>query len=400
MTNQDFLNTRKTSIVDSKGQPVLLHGVNFGGWLMMEAYFTHAPNVAEQVFKKNFASLLGQKALERFEIEFRRSFITEEDFKTVAKWGMNVIRLPFNYRLIESKPYKYSSKGVSYLDEAIRLAKKYNVRVILDLHAAPGAQNHDWHSDSLGQANLWKSASNQKRTYALWEYVSDRYKDESAVAGYDLLNEPVLEDMGLLNRFYKELIKKIRRIDRKHILFVEGSHWAQNISILDSFEDDNFVLSPHFYGPLEFTFNFIPGLRYPLKSAEGVWGKKQMQTFLSAYQKISKERQLPIFIGEYGVNNRDGLYGEDQWVKDVLACFNEFGFHRTYWTYKAVKNHMFPDGIFSYYPNSPWVNRPGVKSGWETWNALWSERKKDIISSWFTSAFNVNKTIEKVLIDA
>ena len=32
-------------------------------------------------------------------------------------------------------------------------------------------------------------------------------------------------------------------------------------------------------------------------------------------------------------------------------CFQEAGFHWTYWTYKAVKNHMFPDGIYSYFPN-------------------------------------------------
>ncbi len=393
----DFLKTQDYFIVDAQGHRVLLHGVNFGGWLMMEAYFTHAPNVAEQVFKKDFRKTLGQKVLEQLEFEFRRIFITEEDFKTVAGWGMNVIRLPFNCRLIETRPYKYDPLGLKYLDKAVRLAKKHGLRVILDLHAAPGAQNHDWHSDSLGSADLWNNKNNQNRTYALWEFLSDHFKDESAVVGYDLLNEPIIENVKLLNRFYKELIKRIRRIDRKHILFVEGSRWAQDISVLEDFSDDNLSLSVHYYAPLEFTFNFVPGLCYPLKSSSGVWDKDAMCLFLSGYEKLSKARQVPIFVGEYGINSRGGIYGEDKWLKDVLACFDEFQFHRTYWTYKAVKSHMFPDGILSYYPNSPWVNRAGPRSGWETWKDLWSSRKKDIIRSWFTSTFDINKPIEKVL---
>jgi len=393
MINQKFIKTQGTSIVDEQGKPILLHGVNFGGWLMMEAYFTHAPNLAEQVFKKEFASVLGPKALEEFEESFRDSFIQENDFKTVAQWGMNVIRVPFNCRLIETKPYTYSQKGLAYLDKSVRLAKKYGLRVILDLHAAPGAQNHDWHSDSLGPADFWTSKTNQQRTYALWEFLSDHFKDEPAIAGYDVLNEPNVHDLKLVNHCYHELIKKIRRVDRRHILFIEGSRWSQDIDILDDFQDDNVSLSIHYYGNLEFTFNFVPGLKYPMTPLD----RGAMRKFLSAYQKISQKRQVPIFVGEYGANSRKGLFGEDVWVKDVLACFDEFRFHRTYWTYKAVKNHMFPDGIFSYYPNSPWVNRPGPKCGWETWNLLWSSRKKDIIRSWLTANFEVNQSIEKVL---
>jgi endoglucanase len=392
-----FLKTKKTAIVDAHDRPVLLHGVNFGGWLMMEAYFTHAPNLAEQLFKRNFEKALGAKALREFELKFRSTFITEEDFKNVARLGMNVIRLPFNCRLIETSPYQYSKEGLAYLKESIRLAKKHGLWVILDLHAAPGAQNHDWHSDSLGPAGLWTSKSHQHRTYAIWEFLSDHFKDESTVAGYDVLNEPVMDNVPLLNRFYKELIKKIRSIDRHHILFVEGNRWAQDIDCLENFEDDNLSLSIHFYIPLELTFNFIPGLSYPLKSKAGSWNRKAMYQFLSKYEKLAKKRQTPIFVGEYGVHSRDGFYHEDQWVKDVIHCFNQLGFHRTYWTYKAVKNHMFPDGIFSYYPNSPWVSRHGPKSGWDTWASLWPTKKKEIIASWETKAFNINLTIKKAL---
>ena len=229
----NFLKVTDGNIADGKGQEIRLRGVNFGGWLMMEGYFMHAPSLAEQIFKKHFAKVLGAKALAELEREFRHAFITEKDMKTVADWGMNCVRLPFNYRLIEPKPYRYSKQGIAYLDEAVGWARKYKVRLILDLHAAPGAQNCDWHSDSLGKADLWESPANQKRVFALWEFLADRYKDEPAIAGYDLLNETVMDNIPLLNKFYRQLVKAIRRVDRKHILFVEGNRWAQDLDVLE-----------------------------------------------------------------------------------------------------------------------------------------------------------------------
>jgi endoglucanase len=140
--NQTFLKRDKTSIIDSQGKPVHLKGVNFGGWLMMEAYFVYAPSLAQQVFEKEFAKQCGAKALNGLIEKFRDNFITEADFKQVASWGMNCIRLPFHYKVAADV------QAISYLDQAIVWARKHKVYLILDLHAAYGAQNPDWHSDS------------------------------------------------------------------------------------------------------------------------------------------------------------------------------------------------------------------------------------------------------------
>lgn len=395
-----FLKAKGAQIVDPSSKPVVLRGVNLGGWLMMEGYILHAPNRAEQIFKKNFARTLGPKALLEFEKEFRNNFIREEDFKTIRDLGFNCIRLPFNCRLIESKPYSYDRQGAACLDRAVGWAKKNGLWVILDLHAAPGAQNHDWHSDSLGPANLWVTQKNQQRTFALWEFLADRYRDESTVAGYDLLNESVTDDTDLLNTFYEKLIKRIRRVDRHHILFVEGNKWATDADCLKRFDDDNWALSIHTYQPIDFTFNLVAGLSYPLNDQGAFWNKKSLRKTLSNYAAKSRSWQVPVFVGEFGVNAREGLYREGEWVKDMLECFGEFGFHWTYWTYKAIKNSIFPDGIFSYRANPPWVNRQGFLTGWETYAQLWPQKKQEIMESWRTKHFTPNKEIVKVISDA
>ncbi len=398
VSNNDFLRVEGRSIVDAASRPVILKGVNLGGWLMMEGYIMHARNIAEQVFKKDFAAQLGPDILRAFEKYFRDHFIRESDLKIIAGLGLNCVRVPFHHRLIERKPYQYDQNGVGYLDRVLAWAKRYKIRVILDLHGACGSQNYDWHSDSLGQALLWKNKSFQKRTLALWEFLADRYKDNFQVAGYDLLNESVLEDTKLLNGFYKQLIATIRAVDRRHILFVEGNKWATDIDCLDNFTDDNIVLSIHVYHPADFTFNFVPYLHYPLSARTSQhWNRNLMRKMLKAYHTIAKERNRPILVGEFGVNARQGIYGEDQWVKDMLVCFAEFGFHWTYWTYKAIKNSTFPDGLFSYLSNPPWVNRAGPRLGWDNYRRLWKEYSEEIIDSWQTEHFSKNKHLLKVL---
>lgn len=384
---KNFLKTQGHLIIDAHGRPVVLRGVNLGGWLMMEGYILHALNIAEQVFKKNFTRTLGKDALTSFERDFRNHFIQENDIKMIAGFGFNCIRVPFNSRAIEKRPYQYDGEGLKYLDNVIRWTEKYKVWLILDLHAACGAQNHDWHSDSLGPALLWQKKELRERTFKLWEFLVNRYKDKTAVAGYDLLNEAVLEDTKLLNTFYKQLIKTIRSADRNHILFVEGNRWAQDLECLEDFSDGNLAFSVHVYQPLEFTFNFIPHSQYLFET------KKSLQKLLSGYAATARRKQRPIYVGEFGVNARQGHDGEDVWVKDTLSCFQEFGFHWTYWTYKAVKNSVFPDGIFSYLENPPWVNRGGPRLGWDTYSSLWPEHREQMIESWRTENFSLNTAI-------
>jgi len=400
VSEEGMLKVQNKTIVTPQGKPVRLRGVNLGGWLMMEGYILHAPNRPVKLFKEQFAHQHGIRALRDFEKKFYDHFIQESDFKKIAQLGFNCLRVPFHYALVEQSPYQYSQEGLRYLDRAVAWAEKYKIYVILDLHAACGAQNNDWHSDSAGKAALWLYQSYQQRTYALWEFLAKRYRGKNWVAGYDLLNESVMEDTKLLNKFYRELIRKVRSVDDGHILFVEGNRWAQDLDCLEQLDDDNLVLSIHCYVPLEFTCHFIPHLHYPLESGPQRFGKADLRKLLNHYHKIAQRRKCPVYVGEFGVHYRQGLYGEDQWLRDIVDIFEELGFHWTYWTYKAVKNNIFPDGIYSYMENPPWVNRQGPLHGWEMYTALWPENHRAMIQSWHTENFQENPPIISALKNA
>jgi len=398
-----MLKTKNNTIIDSKSREVLLHGVNLGAWLMMEGYFLYGRNIPERSFKAEMERRYGNKGLDSFTNSYRNNFIQEQDFKNIHDLGFNCIRLPFNYRLIEDedRPFKYKEKGVHFLEKALGLCSKYNIYCILDMHAGCGSQNQDWHGDSDGKAELWTSKKNQERFFRLWEFLADRFKDNKMIAGYDLLNEPVIkqaEPKKILRNFYIQAVNRIRQIDKNHIIFLEGNFWAQLLEHIGEPFTDNLSYGIHYYHPLDFTFNFHKGLRYPGNIEGENWGINRIKKDLEVYYNYSRKWKIPVFVGEFGVNYRCGkCYGELVWVRDVLKCFNEYKFHWTYWTYKAVANSIFPDGIYQYLENPAWVNRQGHVYGWENFYTLWKRHEKEIIESWKTRNFTRQDDIANLL---
>lgn len=387
-----FLKVKNTDIINDKGMKTVLRGINFGSWLMMEGYILGGRNIAAQRFKNTFRRLNNDAGLKEFMRLFRENFIRAGDFRQVRKLGFNCIRLPFNYRLV------WERHGLSYLDKAVKLCRENQIYCILDLHAAPGSQNIDWHSDSNGRALLWESRRHQKKLILTWEVLAQRFKDEPALAGYDLLNEGVCDDKKKMLGLYKQLVRAIRAIDRRHIIFLEGNKYAQELEFLGAPWDDNMAYSIHFYVPLEFIFGFVRNLKYPGYIYNNYFSRFNLEKALLRYYQIKKRYNVPLLVGEFGINSRcPYCHRELNWLKDVLGLFKKFGFHWTYWTYKAVASGIYPDGIYQYIENPAWVSRQNEVFGWETYYNLWKKDKKDIVRSWRTEKFTANQALITIL---
>jgi aryl-phospho-beta-D-glucosidase BglC (GH1 family) len=378
---------------------IKIKGVNLGSWLLMEGYILGGRNIPEASFKRDFSRLYGAGQLREFESSFRDNFIREEDFRNIAAMGACAIRVPFNHRLIETRPFVYSDDGLAYLERACRWAAKYNLKLIFDLHAAPGSQNPDWHSDCPGKVLFWKDKSCRERTSALLERIADRFKDEPAVLGYDIINEPVLgwAPEIVLKKFYQDAVKRVKAIDKKHIIFLEGHDWGRKIGFLRGLIQDRVWISIHFYEPFQYAFNLAPHYRFPGKVEGALWVDARIRRHLEYYYKFSQRYKVNFFVGEFGVNWRGGFFGEPEWLESTLAAFEDFGFGYTYWTYKAVAGKVYPDGLYQYLPNSRYVRREGPVYGWENYLKFWKREKLLIKNFWRSKNFTANNKLIDML---
>lgn len=376
-----------------------IKGINLGGWLLMEGYILGGPNIAESQIKKDFKKSCGEKELKDFENSFRKNFIKKEDFQNIAGLKASHVRLPFNSKLIEKKPYFYSKKNTEIIKKALDWAAEFKLKVILDLHAAPGAQNHDWHGDSCGPANFWQKKSYRNQAVEIWSYLSSKFKNHPGLGGYDLLNEPVTTETNLkkLKTYYQKTIRKIRKNDKINPIFLEGNRWAQQIDFLSDLISNKIIISIHAYQPPSFVFNFSRGLHYPGKIENRLWNRQAILKYLKPYADFSKKNKVNILVGEFGINWRGGFFGEKKYLNDLLSVFDDYGFNYTYWTYKAMANPVFPDGLFQFKNNNNYLKREGPTYGWQNYKLYWKKEKKKIKEFWQTKSFTPNKELLTIL---
>lgn len=194
-----------------------MKGVNLGGWLILERWMT--PSLFEGTDAADEYTFM-QTGGSREKIEaHRRTFITEADFVWLAGHDIEAIRIPVGYWLFEADgPY---TPTIAYLDWAVRMAKKHGLKVLIDLHGAPGSQNGRDHSGRSGKAEWYGESAYRRRTIDVLVRIAEKYRAEPAVWGLQLLNEPKI---GLLQwklrRFYKEAYRKVADAGRPGLVVV------------------------------------------------------------------------------------------------------------------------------------------------------------------------------------
>ena len=187
-----------------------IRGINLGGWLALEPFIT--PSLFNQ-YKSNQAIIdewtltqqLGPSDAAKTLEKHYAKFITEDDFKNIQAAGFDHVRIPFSYWAVTTYPGDPYVPKISwrYLLRGIEYARKYGLRVNLDLHGLPGSQNgwnHSGRQGPIGWLNGTDGATNAQRSLDIHTQLSaffaqDRYKNIITI--YGLANEPKMTQLSV-----------------------------------------------------------------------------------------------------------------------------------------------------------------------------------------------------------
>jgi hypothetical protein len=313
-------------------------GVNLAGWLSQYLAYDHSH------FK---------------------SFITEQDIQRIGGWGMDHVRLPVDYPVLEAddQPFHYLDSGLDYLDQCLAWCKRAGLALIIDLHKAPGYNFADFTASTL-----FNDSEHQERFLALWVALAHRYKNEGDSLTFELLNEIVLPDSRPWNLLAQRAIQAIRSVDEQRTIILGGNYYNSiaGLSGLELYRDPHLVYTFHFYEPMVVTHQKAPWVE-PLKVFNQPVGypgvcenlgdflrlHPDFQPFLQSYAgiKLDKEylRRLvqpalefrtragqPLYCGEYGVIDRASTATRLNWHRDFIDLLREYRIPRACWSYKAM----------------------------------------------------------------
>ena len=287
-------------------------GINFGGWLSQCDY-----------------------SKDRLD-----NFITENDFKTAAGWGIDHVRVPIDYNILENEDGTYNESGFDRVENAVLLAKKYGLNIIIDIHKTAGF-SFDFGENEAG---FFDDIKYRERFYRLWEKIAERFAKYTDMAAFELLNEVTEKRfIDVWNETANECIRRIRAY-APHIPILVGSYWNNSpeaVKDLDAPYDENVYYNFHCYSPLKFTHqgatwtpDIIPEERMSFEEAH-IDEAMFEEIFSSALEKAEREG-TGVYCGEYGVIDRVSPEDTLRWYKVINSVFEKYDIARAAWTYKEM----------------------------------------------------------------
>jgi endoglycosylceramidase len=301
-----FISTRGTSIVNSLGQVVILRGINYPGYQYAE------PKLHNSYAYKNFAQL-----------------------------GFNVVRLPISWANLEPQPGMFNAGYLyRYVDHDVQWAKAVGVYIVLDMHQFYWAEKFggdgapDWSVQGFAPNELglrqavskfWSDSNLQGHLLSVWTKIARHYANEPTIAGYDILNEPLIYTSIIpwlnatsIDNFYDKAVQGIRSVDKNHIIFLEPS----NFNTYKLTTPTNIVWSPHFY-PLAFSNKYYDQ-NFTLLELD----------FEAKYETFVTELNAPMWIGEFGAFMQDKS-SCTKWTQDAINLFNSHNIGWAWWSYNG-----------------------------------------------------------------
>lgn len=296
-------------IFDALGRQVLLHGVNLNS---LGDYYQASPELPA-VFELDPAS-----------------------FEEMAAQGFNVVRLLLSWSALEPERDRIDADYLARVHAAVDAAKINGIYVVLDMHqdawgkfiatppgtvCGPGTEPAigwdgapEWATltgggDTCrqGSREFAEAVSNaflnfyedtdgiQGQLVKTWAALASEFASETAVAGYDLINEPHFVDIDRretareLGAFYSRTIDAIRTAEHDaggfgHIVFFEpliSFPLLNTTPPLDFTADDNIVFAPHNY-------------------AESINSFFTIEQQFDTIRRWASRFQTTFWIGEYG----------------------------------------------------------------------------------------------------
>ncbi len=265
------------------------------------------------------------------------------DVSDLKTWNANVVRWQFGdynsaLSLLDNNSSTFIDAQIAKLSAVLPHYEAKGIRVILDLHLNDASKN------------ALRTALGQQNFINLWDTLAQTYKNKTIVWAYDIANEPWedspttnwQDNVLLWNDLVEVVAKKIRISDVTKPILI-SSIWgnADHFKVLKpiDFSIPNILYTTHFYEPILFTHQGLPGNTqttsvYPDTVAVKKWDKAALKAALNPVKAFQDTYRVPILIGEFSAVRWAPNNSASTYMKDCIDLFEEYNWD---WIYHAFR---------------------------------------------------------------
>jgi endoglucanase len=267
----------------------------------------------------------------------------EDDFRWIAEWGFNFVRLPCCFRvwIEDGDPYRFKEAMLAKLDRAVELGGKYGLHVCINLHRAPG---YCVNPDFAEPYSLWKDTAALEAFCLQWGMLARRYAGvPSSALSFNLLNEPSKVSHDDHERVVRCAVAAVREADSRRRVVIDGVEWG-NECCPELADLPNIVLSTRAYQPLNVSHYKATWVKsdgwdvpsWPGRMADGRhWDRRRLEEFYRPWVELAG-RGTAVHCGEGGALRFTPHAVVLAWLRDVLEVLGGAGIGLALWNFRGA----------------------------------------------------------------
>ncbi|KAG0649332.1 hypothetical protein D0Z07_4138, partial [Hyphodiscus hymeniophilus] len=297
-----------------------IRGVNLGSLFVFEPWIAQTEWTGMGCGKSDTefdcVLKLGQAKTNSSFAEHWDTWIVQSDIQTMQSYGLNTIRIPVGYWMMESLVYSsehFPQGGLEYLQRVCGWASDAGMFIVIDMHGAPGAQTAD--SVSTGQnaksPGFYINFQYQRGIkFVSWlanlTYTVNEFRNVGMIG---IVNEPLQnttnQTLSMRDIYYPEAYAAIRNVESSLNITQNNSLHIQVMNKLWGSGDPNQNLSDTY-------FMAYDDHRY-LKLDDTVTVKKSSYISNSCSNNRSSDAETPTIVGEFSLSPPDDVEQSNTW---------------------------------------------------------------------------------------
>jgi len=287
----------------------------------------------------------GFNLLEMFTCRSQGDF-REDDFRWIADWGFDFVRLPLCHLLwVEGGDvYHLNEAMLAHLDQAVQWGRQYGIHVCLNFHRGPG---YSVNREREEPYSLWKDQEALDAFCFHWEAFARRYRGvPSEQVSFNLINEPASVSEETMTRADHERVvraaaKAIRAVDPDRLIIADGLSWGTQPC--PELADTAIAQSCRAYIPAgvsHYKAAWAGGESWPEPTWPGpmpdglYWDRGRLEAHYAQWADLAREG-VGVHCGEGGAFNRTPHDVFLRWFRDALEILTGHGIGYALWNFRG-----------------------------------------------------------------
>jgi endoglucanase len=299
-------------------------------------------NILPTIAKKR-----GFNLLEMFAHGMHKGAFIEEDFRWIAGWGFDFVRLPLSYWIWSdpSDPSILRQDKLEYVDRAVYWGQRFGIHVCINFHRVPGYCSN---AKPVESTNLWKDTRVLYHFCHHWEVFSDRYRSiPPQDLSFNLVNEPppVSELMSREDheRVIRAAFRVIKDSNPDRPVIVDGLQYGTKACT--ELRDLEIIHSCRSYIPLgisHYKADWVPMQSWPQPVWPGgaqengeQWDRAALEAYYAPWGDLVRQG-IPVHCGEGGAWRHTPHAVVLAWYRDVLELLKQHGIGHALWNFRGA----------------------------------------------------------------